>query len=208
MSEPDEYKTIKTKSAGLYKNKGSKFLSFAYPVTSEDEIDVLLKHIKNEFHDARHHCYAYVLGVEKEKYRANDDGEPWGTAGRPILGQLYSKDITNVLLVVVRYFGGTLLGTGGLITAYKSAAKDAIDNVQIIKKTIDTQVEVSFNYEDMNQVMRILNDDEVSILSRDFQLSCRMIFTIRKGKMQDFIDRINMLKAASCKVIVGKKNIN
>lgn len=197
----DEYKTIKDQSSGLYKSKGSKFLSFAYPICSESQVHEILNNLKKKYHDARHHCYAYVLREIREDYRINDDGEPSGTAGRPILGQIHSKKITDVLIVVVRYFGGTLLGTGGLVTAYKSAAKDALDNAVVITKTINEMATVHFEYEDMNHVMRILNDDSVNIVSQDFQQKCSIHFSIRKSKTNAVKEKLNLLKTASCEVL-------
>lgn len=128
----DEYLTISKPSEGLFKDRGSKFLAFAYPVSSEDEIKEIQEHLRSEYHDARHHCYAYMLGKDKNVFRANDDGEPSSTAGKPILGQIKSYDLTNILIVVIRYFGGTKLGVSGLINAYKTAAEEALKNAKII----------------------------------------------------------------------------
>lgn len=200
-TQSDEYSTIKYPCSGNYKSKGSKFLSFAYPIHSESDAHEIINDLKKEYHDARHHCYAYVLREIREDYRINDDGEPSGTAGRPILGQIHSKKITDVLIVVIRYFGGTLLGTGGLVTAYKSAAKDALQNAVIITKTINDTATVQFEYEDINHVMRILNDDSVNILSQDFKQDCSIHFSIRKSKTNAVIDMLNLLKTASCEVL-------
>lgn len=201
----DEYKTLLSESSGIYKSKGSKFLSFAYPVGNEDAAKEIVGNLKKEYHDARHHCYAFLLGENKENYRINDDGEPSGTAGRPIFGQIQSKDITNVLIVVVRYFGGTLLGTGGLITAYKSAARDALENGTIINKTIDQTASVEFEYEDMNVVMRILSDDSVRILEQDFAVRCNIRFSVRKSRIISITEKLNLLKTASCQRIETEK---
>ncbi|PLX14682.1 MAG: YigZ family protein, partial [Marinilabiliales bacterium] len=132
----DQYLTISKPSEGLFKDRGSKFLAFAYPVSSEEEIKAFQEQLRSDYHDARHHCYAYMLGPKKENYRANDDGEPSSTAGKPILGQIRSFDLTNILIVVIRYFGGTKLGVGGLINAYKTAAEEALKNAKIIRKTL------------------------------------------------------------------------
>ena len=183
----DTYKTIAAKSEGIYKEKGSKFIALAYPVTTEDEIKEIIAGLKKEYYDARHHCYAYILGPDKSAYRQNDDGEPSDTAGRPIYGQLLSKDVTNVLLVVIRYFGGIKLGVSGLINAYKTAAKDALDNNTIIEKTIDEKYRVTFDYTEMNSVMQILKDPFVQINNQSYEERYLIDYTIRRREA----DRIN-----------------
>ena len=183
----DTYKTIAAKSEGIYKEKGSKFIALAYPVTTEEEIKEIIASLKKEYYDARHHCYAYILGPDKSAYRQNDDGEPSGTAGRPIYGQLLSKDVTNVLLVVIRYFGGIKLGVSGLINAYKTAAKDALDNNTIIEKTIDEKYRVTFDYTEMNSVMQILKDPFVQINNQSYEERYLIDYTIRRREA----DRIN-----------------
>ena len=150
----DTYKTIKSPAQGIYKEKGSKFISFAYPVKTESEVKLLLEENKKEYYDARHHCFAYILGYDKSAWRLNDDGEPSGTAGKPIYGQLQSFDLTNTLLIVVRYFGGIKLGVSGLINAYKSAAKDALQNSSIIENTINELYKLIFPYEMINESMK------------------------------------------------------
>ncbi|OFX54518.1 MAG: YigZ family protein, partial [Bacteroidetes bacterium GWA2_30_7] len=150
----DTYLTIESQSEGLFKDKGSKFIAFAIPVCNEDEIKQHLESIRKKYYDARHHCYAYRLGLEGNIYRTNDDGEPSNTAGKPIYGQILSNELTNVLIIVVRYFGGILLGTGGLINAYKSASANAIANAKIIKKTEDTLLKIIFDYTITNDVMK------------------------------------------------------
>lgn len=177
----DTYKTIK-KAVGdaLYKEKGSKFIGYAYPVATEDEIKVHLDELKKNHHSARHWCYAWQIGVENVQYRANDDGEPNNSAGQPIYGQILSKEITNVLVVVVRYFGGTKLGVGGLISAYKTTAKLILDDATIIEKTIDTQFKINFEYVDMNKIMRIIKEQMVEILHQKMELNCEFIISIRK----------------------------
>lgn len=187
----DTYKTISSLSEGLYKEKGSKFLAFAIPVETEAEVKEKIAQIKKEYYDARHHCYAYILGYNKSAYRINDDGEPSGTAGRPIYGQLLSKDVTNVLLVVVRYFGGIKLGVSGLITAYKTAAKDALENAQIVEKIVQEPYKITFDYIYLNSVMQILKDESVQILHQGYEENCVVNFKVRKRDA----DRINgMLK--------------
>jgi len=177
---PDTYKTISKVTEGIYKEKGSKFLSFAIPVSDVEEVKDIVKEYRKRFFDARHVCYAYMLGVEKTEFRANDDGEPSGTAGRPILGQINSRELTNVLVIVVRYFGGILLGTGGLVTAYKEATADALHQAEIIEKTVEVTVTVHFDYMLMNNVMRIVKDTNAIVVSQDFDNDCIMQISIRK----------------------------
>ncbi len=177
----DTYRTTTKASKGLFKDKGSKFIAISFPVGSEEEVKHKLAELRKEYHDARHHCYAYQLGFDKSAYRINDDGEPSGTAGKPIFGQILSKDLTNILIVVVRYFGGTKLGVSGLINAYRSAARDALDNNTIITKTINEIYELSFDYPLMNDVMRILKDEKLKQLSQSFELSCSLTFSVRKS---------------------------
>ncbi len=183
----DTYRTISSRATGTYKEKGSKFIAIALPVRDENEIKLELEKIRKEFYDARHHCYAYVLGFDKSAWRANDDGEPSGTAGRPIHGQIQSHDLTNVLIVVVRYFGGIKLGVSGLINAYKSAASDALSGAEIVEKTVDEIYELKFKYEVMNDIMKIVKDDGLQILNTQFDLECSLTFKIRKNEA----DRVN-----------------
>lgn len=180
----DTYRTIETKSTGYFKDKGSKFYSYLYPVTGEDEIKEILTAIKKEHHSARHHCYAWRLGTEEIRFRANDDGEPSSTAGKPILGQLLSSEVTNVFLVVVRYFGGTLLGVSGLINAYRNAAADALQNANIIEKIIETNFELHFTYEKLNDVMHIIKQHNYNIANTQFEESCRIICSVRKSEAE------------------------
>lgn len=177
-------KTITTISKGIYKEKGSKFLSFAMPVTDVDEIKEILEKYRKEYFDARHVCYAYMLGEERDTFRANDDGEPSGTAGRPILGQINSFELTNVLIIVVRYFGGILLGTGGLVAAYKEATADAIKNSEIIEKTIELPLSIHFTYELMSDVSRIIKEFNLNISQQKFETECDMTFSIPKDKYE------------------------
>jgi len=176
----DTYKTIVTSSEGIYKEKGSKFLSFAFPVNTSEEVKELIKTHKKDFYDARHVCFAYMLGAERKEWRANDDGEPSGTAGRPVLGQINSRELTNILVIVVRYFGGVLLGTGGLTTAYKEAAADALNQAEIIEKTVDISLTIHFDYLLLNDVMRIIKDTNPQILQQTFDNRCFMQLSIRK----------------------------
>ena len=176
----DTYKTIITPTEGIYKEKGSKFLSFAIPVSSADEVKEIVKNYRKEYYDSRHVCYAYMLGADRKEFRANDDGEPSGTAGRPILGQINSRELTDILVIVVRYFGGILLGTGGLVVAYKEATTDALDQAEVIEKTVDESISILFDYVLMNEVMRIIKDTNAQITSQSFENQCEMQLSIRK----------------------------
>jgi len=184
----DSYKTIKAKSEGLFKDKGSKFLSYAFPVETEEEIKDILIQIKKEHHSARHHCYAWRLGTEEITFRANDDGEPSSTAGKPILGQLLSFGLTNILVVVVRYFGGTLLGTGGLINAYRTAAAEAIKNAKTVNRVIEKKFTLKFTYNQMNDVMQIIKQENLNILDTRFELECELDFSVRKSEARRIED--------------------
>ena len=190
----DSYHTIAAPSQGLYKDKGSKFLAFAFPVESEEQAKAHIEAISKKYFDARHHCYAYAIGYDRATYRSNDDGEPSGTAGKPIYGQLLSADITNVLIVVVRYFGGILLGTSGLITAYRTAARDAIDNAQIIEKTIDIAYRLHFGYDKMNDVMRIIKDNGIGYQNSDFGTECRLDIRVRMAQSQKIYNALSKLQ--------------
>lgn len=178
----DTYLTISKPSEGLFKDRGSKFIAYAYPVTTEAEVKKHLETLRKEHFSARHHCFAFRLGPDKNAWRANDDGEPSNSAGKPILGQIQSKDLTNVLIVVVRYFGGTLLGVSGLINAYRGAAADALANAEIIEKQVQDVYEVNFTYAAMNDVMKIIKDEGMDVISQDFGLECRLEFAVRKSK--------------------------
>lgn len=178
----DTYKTIGGIAEGSFKEKGSKFLAFAHPVTSEDEIKGIIQEYKKKYYDARHHCFAWQLGTDGNCFRANDDGEPSGTAGKPILGQIHAFELTNVLVVVVRYFGGTKLGTGGLIQAYKQAAHDALAKVQVVQKTVDNYYRMTFDYPFVNDVLKTLRNFNADIKCQDFSMSCRIDFCISISK--------------------------
>ncbi len=191
----DKYLTINAPSEGLYKEKGSKFIAFAIPVSNVEQIKEILEEKRKEHHDARHVCYAYILGVDKADYRSNDDGEPSGTAGRPILGSLLSAGVTNVLIAVVRYFGGTKLGTSGLINAYKVASADALENAEIIEKTVDEEIHISFDYLVMNDVMKIIKDVAPQVLSQQFDNNCNMVLSIRKGDAPNLTERLKKVES-------------
>lgn len=187
------YKTISSSTEGIYKEKGSKFLSFAIPVNTVDEIKEILKEYRKKFFDARHVCYAYMLGAEHEKFRSNDDGEPSGTAGKPILGQINSRELTNVLIIVVRYFGGVLLGTGGLVVAYKEAASDALNRAEIIEKAVNVEISIGFDYLLMNDVMRIIKDTNAQISTQTFDNTCSMLLFIRKADERVLITKLKKI---------------
>ncbi len=197
----DTYRTLAAPSEGLYKEKGSKFLAFAYPVRTTDEVKAHLDELRKQYFDARHHCYAYILGPNKDAYRANDDGEPSGTGGRPIHGQLLSADLTDTLIVVVRYFGGILLGASGLANAYKTAARDAIDHAQIIEKTIDVRYRLHFEYALMNDVMRIIKDFDLKPENQHFDLDCTLELSVRQSLSVRLYDAVANLRAVRIEVI-------
>ena len=179
----DTYRTIKAASEGAYSEKRSKFLAFAIPVRSVEEVKQSVAEYQKKYYDARHVCYAYMLGAERKEYRANDNGEPSGTAGKPILGQINSNELTDILIVVVRYFGGVKLGTSGLIVAYRLAAAEAIAAAEIVEKTVDEDVTFHFEYPFMNDVMRIVKEEEPQIVVQDFDNDCTMTLRIRKDSM-------------------------
>ncbi len=199
--QKDTYLTISKPSEGIFKDKGSKFLAFAYSVYSEEEIKEILKKLRKEEHNARHHCYAYRLGTDKKTYRANDDGEPSNSAGKPILGQIQAKNLTNILIVVVRYFGGTLLGIGGLINAYRSAAADALNNAEIITKTEDAQFEITYDYAAMNDVMKIIKDEKLEHIIKQDGMSCCVSLSIRKSHTERIIERLKKIGTVKVKFI-------
>lgn len=179
----DVFKTIASPSEGQYTEKRSKFLAFAFPVSTVDEVKDLLDEYQKKYYDARHVCYAYMLGHERLVFRANDNGEPSGTAGKPILGQINSNELTDILIIVVRYFGGVKLGTSGLIQAYKAAAAEAIAAAKIIEKTVDETITVAFEYALMNQVMRVVKEEEPAIVNQAFDNDCLMTLSIRASLM-------------------------
>lgn len=191
--ETDVYKTIAASSEGIYKEKGSRFISLAYPVVTEDEIREIVSRLKEKYYDARHHCYAWRLGAAKTHFRANDDGEPSSTAGKPILGQIQSNDLTNILIVVVRYFGGIKLGVSGLINAYREAAADAIANAEIVEKTVDEQLRIQFSYLAMNDVMKIVKEISPEVLERNFEMACEMLLAIRQKDMPILKSRLEQV---------------
>lgn len=177
----DTYKTIDTPAKGeLFKDRGSKFYGYTYPISSEDEVKPIIEQLKKEHHTARHWCYAWQLGTDKIRYRANDDGEPSNSAGPPIYGQIQAFDVTNILVVVVRYFGGTKLGVGGLMNANKTGSKLALEASEIIEKTIDRVFQITFQYKDMNKVMRIVKEKQLNITHQKLELDCQYTIPVRK----------------------------
>jgi uncharacterized YigZ family protein len=198
LNKTDNYKTISQLSEGIYKEKGSKFIAYAYPVYSEDQIKEHINYLKEKYYDARHHCFAWQLGVGGVHYRANDDGEPSGSAGKPILGQLKSHELTNVLVVVVRYFGGTKLGVPGLINAYREATRDAISKSSIIEKTVNDIYRIQFDYLVMNDVMRIVKEEGLNIIQQQFDLNCTIEFSLRQSEMDKVTERFKKVETTRC----------
>ncbi|WP_276091523.1 YigZ family protein [Pedobacter sp. JY14-1] len=192
----DTYKTIVTASEGLFREKGSKFLAYAYPIRSEADIKPLVQELKALHPKARHHCWAMRFSPDRGVYRVQDDGEPSGTAGRPILNAILSADLTNVLIVVVRYFGGTLLGVPGLINAYRTAAADALQQARIIEKTVNDCYEIRFDYLLMNDIMRIMKEEQAEVLGQDFDEACTLRFGIRKSALNGVLAKLQQLHPA------------
>ena len=185
--------TIKSPSDGLFKDKGSRFISFAFPVSSAEEAMEIVKQKRKEFFDARHVCYAYMIGSMHDEFRANDDGEPSSTAGKPILGQLVSNDITNTLICVIRYFGGVKLGTSGLIVAYREAAADGIAHSKIEEKFVEHIVRYIFSYPMMNDVMKIVKEMNANIVEQNFDNTCEIVLSIRQSLAEQLETRLNKL---------------
>lgn len=196
MIQEDTYKTIIGVAEGIYTEKRSKFIAIAIPVHTVEEIKQHLDIYQKKYYDARHVCYAYMLGHERKDFRANDNGEPSGTAGKPILGQINSNGLTDILIVVVRYFGGIKLGTSGLIVAYKVAAAEAIANATIIEKTVDDEIAVAFEYPFMNDVMRIVKEEEPEILEQSYDMDCLMKLRIRRSMMGKLRARLEKVETA------------
>ncbi|MEQ8302486.1 MAG: YigZ family protein [Cyclobacteriaceae bacterium] len=188
------YLTVTHATEGLYKEKGSRFLSFCFPVANQEDIKVNLEKLRKKYYDARHHCYAWMLGSELTEYRANDDGEPNHSAGDPILGQIKSKGLTNVLIVVVRYFGGTKLGVGGLINAYRTAAEDALSKVEVIKKDLTEPVTIHYDYDQTADILRLVKEFDLPILSQDFGEQCTLCTEVKSAVRLRFSERVQLLK--------------
>jgi len=197
----DTYKTLETTGQGLYKDKGSRFISYAIPVKGESDVKKELEILRQKYHDARHHCYAYLLGFDKSASRANDDGEPSGTAGRPILGQINASDLTNLLVVVIRYFGGIKLGVSGLILAYRSAAREAIEQSTTVTRIISDVYLLEFSYVAMNDVMRIIKEESCTILSTEFELQNKITIMARKKVSNLVYEKLQKVNSLSVKYL-------
>ena len=202
MEFTDTYKTINAPAEGLYKEKGSKFIAYAFPVSEEQQVKEITAKLKKEHHSARHHCFAWRLGSDLQLFRFNDDGEPSGTAGRPIMGQIQQHELTEILVVVVRYFGGILLGTSGLMNAYKQAASDALSNSVIVEKIIETTIEVNFDYLAMNDFMTVLKEFQLGMKENDFDLSCRAKILVRKQLTELVMEKLGKIDHLSASIIV------
>lgn len=197
----DEYKTIKETSEGAFRDKGSKFIAKAFHVTNENEVKIYLDQLKKQYYDATHHCYAYLIGFDKSAHRVNDDGEPAGTAGRPILGQIQSNDLTNILIVVIRYYGGTKLGVPGLINAYKTAAAECIKNASIETRIVKEVYEIEYLYENMNDVMKIIKDELLEVINNDFGMNCVIRLAVRYSKSALVLGKFSKVKNLSIKYL-------
>ncbi|NEW82256.1 MAG: YigZ family protein [Mariniphaga sp.] len=202
MEYTDTYKTIGAPSEGLYKEKGSKFIAYAFPVSDEQQIKEITARLKKEHHSARHHCFAWRLGSDHQLFRVNDDGEPSGTAGRPIFGQIQQHELTDILVVVVRYFGGILLGTSGLTNAYKQAASDVLTNAVIVEKIVETAIEVKFDYLAMNDFMTLLKEFQLEMQESNFDLSCRAKILVRKQLIDIVMEKLEKIDKLSASLIV------
>jgi len=201
-TKKDTYKTLKSPSEEtLFKDKNSKFFGYAFPVFSEDDVKECLQEIKKQHHAARHHCYAWQLGTQTKRFRANDDGEPSNSAGQPIYGQLLAFDVTNVLVVSVRYFGGVKLGVGGLINAYRNSAKLALEASEIIEQTINVSYKLSFGYDMMNKVQRIIKERKITIVSQQLELACVYVISIRKKEAQAVFEVFDALFKVNIKEV-------
>lgn len=192
----DTYKTIARPAEGIFRDRGSKFLGYAYPITSDNDIKPIVAKLKAEHPKANHHCWAIRLGIDRSVFRVNDDGEPSGTAGRPILNILLSKNITNVLVVVVRYFGGTLLGVPGLINAYKLTTEAALEQAEIIEKTVNDVYTITFEYAQMNDVMRIIKEEQLQVLEQTSELNCMIKLSIRKTQVEQVMSKLYKVEKA------------
>ncbi|MCF0202204.1 MAG: YigZ family protein [Bacteroidaceae bacterium] len=188
--EQDVYRTIEEKSEGYYTQLKSKFYSFAFPVSTVDDVKALVAEYRKKYYDARHVCYAYIIGADKALFRANDDGEPSGTAGKPIHGQIVSRDLTDVLVIVVRYYGGVNLGTGGLIEAYRTAAHEALEKASIVERFVEETIIHRFQYSEMNAVMKIVKDTKCTIIAQDFGNDCTITLKIRQSQADKLLQKL------------------
>ncbi len=190
MPDPLSYRTLAAPSEGIYREKGSKFLAFAYPVKDEAEIRQILDDLRKRYHDARHHCYAWQTGTGPVEQRAHDDGEPAHSAGQPILGQIQAFGLTRVLVVVIRYFGGVLLGVGGLVRAYKTAARNALEQATVVEVQLEDSYRIRFRYDELNLVMRVLHEESARILSQEYGDACQISFAIARKTREHCLERI------------------
>jgi uncharacterized YigZ family protein len=197
---PFSFRTIQNASEGSYKESGSKFLAFAYPVESEQEIKEKIEHLKKKYFDATHHCFAWILGADRSRFRAFDDGEPNHSAGDPILGQIRSRNLTNVLVVVVRYYGGTKLGVGGLIQAYKLATVEALTNVSLIEKEVVENFTLHFPYDETQEVMRLIKDYDITVIKQEYSEGCVLMGQIKLSEHKGFLNKIALLQALGHKI--------
>jgi len=202
--ESDSYKTIKSFSQGIYKEKGSRFIAYAYPVSMHEEIKPIIEKIRKEYHEAKHHSYAYMIGPDRLNWRINDDGEPSGTAGRPILGQINTYGLTNILIVVTRYFGGTHLGISGLTNAYRTAAVSAINNADIIECTVVEYFEIRFPYIAINDVMKIVKEENLGQSDQSFELECHIKIDMRMLAREKVMNRFSRIKGLTFKYLETK----
>lgn len=199
MENDDTYTTLANNGEGLYKEKGSKFIATAFVVENEEDVKAALLESHKKYHDARHHCYAYIIGADKSISRSNDDGEPSGTAGKPILNQILSKGVTNTCVIVVRYFGGTKLGVSGLINAYKTASREALDNAGIVKRIIKISYSIDFPYSATNEVSRVLKEMSVEQTKASYDTSCHIEFSTRKNDAWKIEERLSTIKEVTIK---------
>jgi len=199
--EKDTYLTLEAPATAALRERSSKFLSFAWPVQDEEQIRGHLEALCKEYYDATHHCYAWRLGPQGARFRANDDGEPSGTAGRPILGQMLSREVTDCLVVVVRYFGGTKLGVPGLIAAYKESAAAVLDAARIVERTVDRRVEIEFSYLAMNEVMRVVKEEQPRIEAQEFDNLCRMRVAVRESGWEALVRKLEKIEGVNVEQI-------
>ena len=201
MKNTDIFKTVVYPCTGIYKEKSSKFLAYVYPVTNEQNIKEILIKIRKEHHGARHHCYAWRMGPELANFRLNDDGEPSGTAARPIFGQIQARKLTNILVVVVRYFGGILLGTSGLINAYKQATLDALNKAEIIEKEVEDLIEVKFDYSAMNEFMGVIKEMQLIQVHSEFEMNCSATIAVRKSLSETVLEKLKQIDNLNTSII-------
>ena len=203
MEYTDTYKTIGLPTEGLYKEKGSRFIAFAFPVSDEQQIKEIVTNLKKEHHSARHHCFAWRLGTDLKSFRVNDDGEPSGTAGRPIFSQIQHHGLTDILVIVVRYFGGILLGTSGLTNAYKQAAAEVLNNANIVERVVEITIEASFDYMVMNDFMTVLKEFQLGIKGSNFDNRCKVSFCVRKQLKDRVLEKLGKIGHLDARLIVG-----